>query len=196
MLSAQYVRGDGSPAEPSPAVGVLDSFGPNVHPQGGTRLLVLSSGRARIAGWPGACNANYGCTNYGPGVAPPGFPQSAPGALPRQTSTTTSPSSSSSATPTNATGYEFAFKFYTFEYPEFTVEDCFNDQFVALATPAPPGSLNGNLSFDSLGNPVSVKLSFFEVCEDYPLGTDELEGTGFRLWNDAGATSWLRTRAR
>ncbi|WP_437299812.1 putative metal-binding motif-containing protein [Sorangium sp. So ce426] len=194
VLSAQYVRGDGSPAEPSPAVGVLDSFGPNVRPQGGTRLLVLSSGRARIAGWPGACNADS-CTNYGLGVAPPGFPQSAPGCPPSVNIHDDIALELVIRAPTNATGYEFAFKFYTFEYPEFTVENCFNDQFVALATPAPPGSLNGNLSFDSLGNPVSVKLSFFEVCEECPLGTDELEGTGFGLWDDAGATGWLRTRA-
>ncbi|WP_437909151.1 putative metal-binding motif-containing protein [Sorangium sp. So ce327] len=195
VLSAQYVRGDGSPAEPSPAVGVLDSFGPNVRPQGGTRLLVLSSGRARIAGWPGACNADS-CENYGPGDAPPGFPQGPPECAPSANIHDDIALELVIRAPTNATGYEFAFKFYTFEHPEFVGEEhCFNDQFVALATPAPPGSLDGNLSFDSLGNPVSVKLSFFDVCEECPLGTDELEGTGFGLWDDAGATGWLRTRA-
>lgn len=193
VLSAQYVRGDGSPAEPSPAVGVLDSFGPNVRPQGGTRLLVLSSGRARIARWPGACNADS-CKNYGSGAAPPGFPQDNPACPPSANINDDIALELVIRTPTNATGYEFAFKFYTFEYPEF-VCDSFNDQFVALATPAPPGSLNGNLSFDSVGNPVSVNISFFEVCEGCPLGPDELEGTGFGLWNDAGATGWLRTRA-
>ncbi|WP_437329547.1 choice-of-anchor L domain-containing protein [Sorangium sp. So ce381] len=193
VLSAQYVRGDGSPAAPSPAVGVLDSFGPNVRPQGGTRLLVLSSGRARIAQWPGACNADS-CKNYGAGTAPPGFPQDNPACSPSANINDDIALELVIRTPTNATGYEFAFKFYTFEYPEF-VCDAFNDQFVALATPAPPGSLNGNLSFDSVGNPVSVNISFFEVCKDCPLGTDELEGTGFGLWNDAGATGWLRTQA-
>ncbi|WP_437801893.1 choice-of-anchor L domain-containing protein [Sorangium sp. So ce693] len=193
VLSAQYVRGDGSPAAPSPAVGVLDSFGPNVRPQGGTRLLVLSSGRARIAQWPGACNADS-CKNYGSGTAPPGFPQDNPACSPSANINDDIALELVIRTPTNATGYEFAFKFYTFEYPEF-VCDAFNDQFVALATPAPPGSLNGNLSFDSVGNPVSVNISFFEVCEGCPLGTDELEGTGFGLWNDAGATGWLRTQA-
>ncbi|WP_437536102.1 choice-of-anchor L domain-containing protein [Sorangium sp. So ce726] len=193
VLSAAYVRGDGSPAAPSPAVGVLDSFGPNVHPQGGTRLLVLSSGRARIARWPGACNADS-CKNYGPGEAPHGFPQDNPECPPSANINDDIALELVLRTPTNATGYEFAFKFYTFEYPEF-VCDSFNDQFLALATPAPPGSLNGNLSFDSVGNPVSVNISFFEVCEGCPLGPDELDGTGFGLWNDAGATGWLRTRA-
>jgi hypothetical protein len=131
VLSAQYVRGDGSPAEPSPAVGVLDSFGPNVRPQGGTRLLVLSSGRARIAGWPGACNADS-CENYGPGDAPPGFPQGPPECAPSGNIHDDIALELVIRAPTNATGYEFAFKFYTFEYPEFVGEEhCFNDQFVA-----------------------------------------------------------------
>ncbi|WP_437580205.1 hypothetical protein [Sorangium sp. So ce887] len=193
VLSAEYVRGDGSPAEPTPAVGVLDSFGPNVHAQGGTRMLVLSTGRARIAHWPGACNTSN-CTSYGPGEAPPGFPQDNPDCPPSSTINDDIGLELIIRTPTNATGYEFAFKFYTFEYPEFICNH-FNDQFLALATPAPPGSLNGNLSFDSLGKPVSVNIGFFDVCEGCELGPDELEGTGFGLWDDAGATRWLRTQA-
>ncbi|WP_234023716.1 putative metal-binding motif-containing protein [Sorangium cellulosum] len=193
VLSARYVRGDGSPAQPTPAVGVLDAFGPNVHVQGGRRMLVLSSGHARVAGWPGACN-NVSCTTYGPGEAPPGFPQDNPDCPPSSNINDDIGLELVLRAPTNATGYEFAFKFYTFEYPEFVCES-FNDQFLALATPAPPGSVDGNLSFDSLGNPVSVNIGFFDVCEGCPLGTDELEGTGFGLWNDAGATSWLRTQA-
>ncbi|WP_437338049.1 hypothetical protein [Sorangium sp. So ce394] len=193
VLSAAYVRGDGSRAEPTPAVGVLDSFGPNVRVQGGDRMLVLSTGRARIAHWPGACNMPS-CTNYGPGEAPPGFPQDNPDCPPSSNINDDIGLELVIRTPTNATGYEFAFKFYTFEYPEF-ICDHFNDQFLALATPAPPGSLNGNLSFDSLGKPVSVNIGFFDVCEGCDLGADELEGTGFGLWDDAGATGWLRTQA-
>ena len=33
-----------------------------------------------------------------------------------------------------------------------------NDQFIALVDPAPKGAINGNISFDSLSNPVSVNV--------------------------------------
>ncbi|HTN89560.1 MAG TPA: hypothetical protein VL242_38045, partial [Sorangium sp.] len=77
VLSARYVRGDGSPAERSPAVGLFDGFGPNVHVQGGARLLALSTGRARPPDHLDACWSES-CSNYGPGAAPPGFPQDNP----------------------------------------------------------------------------------------------------------------------
>ncbi|MFO0662140.1 MAG: choice-of-anchor L domain-containing protein, partial [Polyangiaceae bacterium] len=118
--------------------------------------------------------------------------------------------------PTNATGFKFKFKFYSFEYAEWVCNN-FNDQFIALMNPAPQGSLNGNISFDANNNPVSVNIAFFDVCNaanigDFaqncnngggttcptapspycPNGTTELQGTGFE--ND-GATSWLQTTA-
>ncbi|AUX21959.1 uncharacterized protein SOCEGT47_024570 [Sorangium cellulosum] len=193
VLRARYVRGDGSLAEPTAAVGVLDAFGPSVRAQGGARMLALSSGRARAARRPGACGGPS-CSSYGPGRAPPGFPQDNPSCPPSSEIHDDIGLEVVLRAPTNATGYEFAFKFYTFEYPEY-VCDSFNDQFLALATPPPPGSRDGNLSFDSLGNPVSVNIGFFDVCEGCPLGADDLVGTGFGLWNDAGATRWLRTQA-
>jgi hypothetical protein len=57
--------------------------------------------------------------------------------------------------------------------------------------PAPTGSLNGNVVFDSMANPVSVNAAFLDVCAGCPLGTGELQGTGFDVWNDAGATSFV-----
>src|SRR5262249_29441428 len=65
--------------------------------------------------------------------------------------------------PTNATGYSFSFKFYSMEYP-YWVCNAYNDQFIALVSPPPQGSIKGNISFDSLHNPVSVNLGFFDVC--------------------------------
>ena len=81
VLSARYVRGDGSPAERSPAVGLFEGFGPNVHVQGGARLLALSTGSARLPGHPDACWSGS-CASYGPGSAPPGFPQDNPSCPP------------------------------------------------------------------------------------------------------------------
>ena len=54
-------------------------------------------------------------------------------------------------------------------------------------------SIDGNISFDAMGNPVSVNIAFFDVCSGCALGTSELQGTGFDTWDDAGATSWLTT---
>lgn len=96
--------------------------------------------------------------------------------------------------PSNATGYSYNFDFYSFEYPEWVCTS-YNDQYIALVDPAPVGSINGNISFDSLANPVSVNVAFFEVCAGCNLGTAELQGTGFDTWDDAGATSWLVTTA-
>jgi hypothetical protein len=96
--------------------------------------------------------------------------------------------------PVNATGYSFDFTFYSFEYPEW-VCTAFNDQFVAIVDPPPEGAINGNIAFDSMTNPVSVNIAFFDVCDGCPAGTAPLAGTGFDAWDDAGATSWLRTQA-
>jgi hypothetical protein len=58
--------------------------------------------------------------------------------------------------PTNATGYSFLFKIYSSEYPEWVCTS-YNDQFIALVEPPPQGVINGNISFDSNHNPVSVQ---------------------------------------
>jgi len=90
--------------------------------------------------------------------------------------------------PTNASGFKYRFRFFSFEYPEWVCQD-YNDQFIAWMNPAPPMSLNGNLSFDSQSNPVSVNVAFFDAP------ASDMAGTGFNLWNDAGVTVWLQSSA-
>jgi len=193
VLEAKYVRANGTTANPGQQVGLLDKFGTNVNVQGGSRMLVISSGRARTPGQTGACN-KYSCTGLGAGQAPPGFPQDVPN-CPGETDINDDVGLQVKIrSPKNATGYLFNFNFYTFEYPEW-VCDFYNDQFIALVSPPPAGSINGNISFDSQTNPVSVNIAFFSVCPGCPLGTGELTGTGFDTWDDAGATSWLKTQA-
>ena len=99
-----------------------------------------------------------------------------------------------SARMSNASGFSYNFDFYSFEYPEWVCTS-FNDQYIALVDPPPADSINGNISFDSMNNPVSVNIAFFEVCAGCNLGEAELQGTGFDTWDDAGATSWLVTTA-
>jgi hypothetical protein len=193
VVSAAYVRADGSPVALVPQVGVLDSFGPNVSPQAGSRLLALSSGTARLPGQTGACGSNS-CPGTGAGTAPPGFPQDVPNCPGLTNINDDVALEVKLRSPTNATGWSFAFSFYSFEYPEWVCTS-YNDQFIALVTPSPMGSVNGNVCFDSMGNPISVNVGFLDVCSGCPAGTNELVGTGFDgAWgDDAGATGWQST---
>jgi len=195
VFDSQWVRADGAAYAAGEQVGIQDGWGPNVHPQGGKKLLALSSGHGRLPGQPGACNDNS-CYNEGTGTAPTGFPQGVVGCDGGTAINDDVALQVKIRTPTNATGYSFDFKFYSFEYPEWVCTE-FNDQFIALVSPPPTGSVNGNISFDTQHNPVSVNVAFFDVCTGCPLGTGELAGTGFDgSWgDDAGATSWLKSQA-
>jgi hypothetical protein len=224
VISSQYVRADGvTPFAPGYQVGLQPGWGPNVHPQGGERLLAISSGHARTSSQPGSCGSDECDANAG-GNPPPGFPLDNPNCPMTQGINDDVALKLKIRAPTNATGFSFNFKFYSFEYPEW-VCDMYNDQFIALVTPPPQGSLNGDISFDSTHHPVSVNLAFFDVCDPNnegefavncqidnfggvcpspphpycPLGTMELLGTGFDLWNPdgnfGGATRWLTSQA-
>jgi len=194
VLAARYVKANGAPrSTPGEEIGILPNFGPKVNPQGGSRILGLSSGHARIMNQQGACGLNS-CYTTGPGQPPPGFPQSTSGCPGNTDINDDIGLEVRIRSPRNATGYGFKFKFYTFEYPEWLCQE-YNDQFIALVNPAPPGSINGNVSFDNKNNPVSVNVAFFDVCDGCPLGPSEMEGTGFNTWNNAGGTGWLQTLA-
>ena len=198
IISASYVRADGSPAAPAQHVGLLDSFGPSVSPRRGSAMLGLSSGNARVPGQAGACGA-VTCGTLGSGVAPTGFPQDVPGCTGSTEINDDIALEVQLKAPTNATGLSYEFSFYSHEYPEWVCTS-FNDQYVALVSPPPQGSIDGNISFDSMTNPVSVNIALFDVCEGCSLGTGELTGTGFDSWGfggvgDAGATGWLVTTA-
>ena len=193
LVSAAYTRADGTPFIASQQHGIQTAFGANVVPQLGSSMLTLSSGAARTTGQPDACTSQN-CDGSGAGTPPTGFPQDVPGCAGGANINDDIALELSLKAPANAKGYSFDFKFYSFEYPEW-VCTTFNDQFVALVEPAPEGAINGNIAFDSQTNPVSVNIAFFDVCVGCPLGTADLEGTGFDTLNDAGATDWLRTQA-
>ncbi len=198
VVSGQWVRANGSASSASLHNGILDGFGANVPPRAGGRVLAISSGTARDASDAGYVNHSY--QGVGAGVAPPGFPQDVPNCTGATDIHDDVGLDLSIKAPTNATGYTFDFKFYSNEFPEFVCTD-FNDQFIALVNPAPMGAINGNISFDSMNNPVSVNIAFFDVCQvnpaypqfTCPLGTGELQGTGFA--NAEGGTGWLQTSA-
>ena len=189
--SAQWVRANGTPSAATLHSGTLDGFGTNVLPRAGGRLLAISSGQARDMNDAGyVTNSSY--TFNGPGTPPPGFPQNVPGCSGGSNINDDVGLDLQIKAPTNATGYSFDFRFYSFEYPEW-VCTTYNDQFIALVNPAPTGAINGNISFDSMNNPVSVNIAFFDVCSGCALGTGDLQGTGFGDFE--GATGWLQTSA-
>ncbi len=216
VVSAQWVSVDGSPAPANANYhlghGVLDGFGPNVNAQEGSKIFALSSGAAREPGDPGYQSPS----GFDKGITmghPQGFPKESP-SCPNTITGTPRDGAAVEVTirvPSNAYGFSFDFNFYTYEWPGF-VCSTYNDFFIAILDPIPAGQTDGNISFDQLGNPVSVNNAFLEVCGctsgppcsaggknfTCALGNQELMGTGFgpdTEFSNHGATSWLQTAA-
>ena len=213
LLSAKYVTSDGQPLDDFQfdpeglGHGILDGFGPKVNPQEGSKLLALSSGTARQPTDPGYESVDGYDKGYS-NNAPPGYPKESPSC---PNVITGEPHDSAGLlinvrAPTNAKSLKFNLNFYTYEFPNF-VCSTFNDFFVAILDPHPQGQPDGNISFDSQGNLISVNAGFLQVCTpqmaggknfDCPLGHDQLLGTGFDesfgLPSDnSAATGWLQT---
>jgi hypothetical protein len=215
VISAAYVRADGT-AFPTASlqIGIEPAWGTNVKVQGGANLLALSSGYSRTVGQVGACNG-ISCMTNATATAPTGFPQDDPACPPTKAIADDIALELQIRVPSNATGYSFNFKFYSFEFPDWVCDTSgYNDQFVALVQPppmgayVPTGSPFGNISFDSNMHPVSVNMGFFDVCDGNasrfashckssggtcpalpspycPLGTGDLAGTGFDVWHSS-----------
>ncbi|MCA9582421.1 MAG: putative metal-binding motif-containing protein [Myxococcales bacterium] len=207
VISARYVRADGSEGMAAASHGLLTNFGPNVAPREGARVLALSSGTARRpsdAGFRSPSGGGFiGGADMGTTSATPtGFPVDFPAC---GVSTANDPTANDPAAlevelrvPTNAKSLKFLFDFYTAEFPTYVCQE-FNDFFVALQTPPPENAQHGNISFDTMNNSVSVNHGFLEVCspqeaggKNFPctLGTDELSSTGYE---GRAATGWLET---
>ena len=215
ITQAAWVLPDGSPAPGGNydlGHGALTAFGQNVSVQAGAKMLALSSGSARQPSDPGYQNVGGFDKGYICGH-PQGFPKESP-ACPGVTTGQPHDGVGLQVTirvPSNAKGFSFYFDFYTYEWPGWICSQ-YNDFFVALLDPIPPGQTDGNISFDSQGNPVSVNNAFLEVCGcsggppcsaggktfTCALGDTELLGTGFGPdtgYGDHAATSWLVTKA-
>jgi len=94
--------------------------------------------------------------------------------------------------PSNVEGFAFDFNFMSGEFPTFVCSE-FDDTFLAVLDSE---AFQGNVSFDSQGNRVSINIGFFDVCNP-ALGPDctgdgDLAGTGF---DGHGGTGWLTTVA-
>jgi hypothetical protein len=192
--------------------GNMGAFGTVIVPREGSKLLGLSSGSARQPTDPGYMDVSGFDKLYTTGH-PPGYPKpspACPGVVGGQ------PHDGVGLeivldVPEWAQGIGFDFDFYTYEWPGFVCSQ-YNDYFVALLSPAPPALPDGSISFDSMGNPISVNAAFVTVCGcaggppcvaggvsfTCPEGTAELSGTGFEglgFEDYHAATSWLQTTA-
>jgi hypothetical protein len=191
---------------------VLNNFGTGgVVPKIGSTMAGISSGRMRDKGDPGWVAPGSG-TNFSSSGSPPSSYLNAHGGnLPASASCNGVCPAGSGANdavnlrlqvrvPTNAKSFAYRFRFFSAEYWLWACTS-YNDFYLALLdSTAPNLPADGNISFDSQNNPVSVNNGFFDVCVakgcyQCPDGPGELAGTGFEDSNYGGATKWLKTTA-
>ncbi len=225
LVSARWVLPDGSDPSTAPGFrpelfqlghGILPAFGAHITPHEGVKLVAISSGSARQPGDPDF-HSPVGFDKGHTSRHPIGFPRESP-ACPGVVTGTAHDAIALELTlevPDWARGLAFDFDFYTFEWPSYVCSH-FNDFFVSLLSPFPPGQSDGNISFDPMGNAISVNSAFVAVCAcpggppcivggknfSCALGNSELVGTGFQevpppplQITDHAATGWLTTTA-
>lgn len=94
--------------------------------------------------------------------------------------------------PTNAQAIMFDFNFMSGEFPTFVCTS-YDDTFLAMLDSQ---ELDGNISFDDAGRPVTINTGFFDECNPglgpNCTGAAGLGGTGFEQY---GGTGWLHTIA-
>jgi hypothetical protein len=204
VVSAKWVRPDGSNQTVSLGQGILPKFGVNA-PQAGKVSLAISSGTARDPSQSGYKNVSGWSKGYTSGT-PAGYPKESPACGSGGGFGFASGSHDGAAlqvkirVPSNAKSFKYQQNFFTYEFPNFICDD-YNDFFVTMMDPKPASLPDGNISFDQDGNPISVNNSLLQVCTPQmaggknfgcPLGNQGLSGTGFE---DHAATGWLTTTA-
>jgi hypothetical protein len=198
---------------------ILTGYGSNVGPKKGPTMAGISDGKMRDQDDPGYAGVS---NDYGfNGTPPAAYLLANGGKLPSSKNCVGSTCQAGTGAhdavnvrtrirvPSNAKGFSYSFKFYSSEYYVFQCQ-IYNDFFLALLNtswkPDPldpkqkPLPADKNISFDSLGNALSVNNSFFEVCAPKdcnacPSGISDLQGTGMQINNAGGATDWLTTDA-
>ena len=224
LLSADYKLGSGADASAQLAnfqnyqAAILQQYGylngnpatPNNAPKKGPTMAGISSGHMRYTGQAGFVSPNGGSSMGGPDACPAAYKAAHGGALPSSQGCSGACSGGSTCNdsilvrlsvrvPTNAKSMSYDFKFFSGEFPEWVCTS-YNDYYLALLTTGAAGiPLDKNVSFDGLGNPVSVNNGFFDVCSpsgcfNCPQGVTELAGTGMEN-SVGGGTSWLTTDA-
>jgi hypothetical protein len=191
---------------------ILTDYGTGgIIPKKGPTMAGLSSGKMRDQTDPGYVNPNGGTSFASSSQPPAAYLAAHNNKLPSSAGCSGQCNAGSGAldsvntrltirVPTNAQSFSYNFRFASAEYFTFTCQQ-FNDFYLALLQTGAPGiPTDKNISFDSLGNPVSVNNGFFDVCVPKgcytcPAGNAALAGTGMQIGNTGGATLWLTTDA-
>jgi hypothetical protein len=203
VLSARYVMPDRLPlVGHAESFGLLDKYGTTV-PLEGARVLVLSSGAARAPGQPGYVAPSGYDKGYTHGT-PSGYTARAPSGCTAITLGSPHDGVALEVTlrvPTNARSFTMNEDVFSYDYPQY-VCSTFNDVFVVLEAPGPPGLSDTNIVFDSTRSPVSVdSVDLLQACapqtaggKTFPCthGATTLNGTGFE---SHASTDWLTTRS-
>lgn len=205
VVSAKWVKPDGSNQSDAIGEGILPKFGSNA-PQNGKTMLAISSGAARDPSQSGYKAPSGHSKNYSSGT-PAGYPKESPSCSGSGGGFGFASGSHDGAAlqvkirvPSNAKSFKYQQNFFTYEFPGFICDD-YNDFYVAMMDPKPAGLVDGNIAFDQDSNPISVNNSLLQVCKpqqaggksfNCPLGNAGLSGTGFE---DHAATGWLTTTA-
>ncbi len=174
--------------------GVFDKYGNTYKPREGSEFAVLASGIAGDRDRPGFVEVQSG-TMFENEVSHPD-PQGPIGC-----SSADEPSVNDYTelelvlkVPGNAKSLTFDFNFMSAEFPEYVCSS-FDDTFLALLDSE---KFKGNVSFDSMGNRMSINVGFFDVCNPMhgpACSSDaDLIGTGYE-GSIGGGTGWLTTTA-
>jgi hypothetical protein len=200
VVSANYVRANGTVVSSTLQNGIMPTFGSNVLPQGGSSLFVLSSGRARTPGQPSACGSAT-CTGFGAGTPPStAYPQNAPGCPISEDINDDVGLELTLRGADERDWVQIRVQVLLLRIPRLHLRSV--QRPVHGAGQPGAGALDGNISFDSTGAPVSVNVAFFTVCNGCPDGEGDMVNTGFDSWRgsfddgEAGGTIWLQTQAR
>ncbi|MCL2825520.1 MAG: putative metal-binding motif-containing protein [Polyangiaceae bacterium] len=205
VISAKYVKVDGTPGMADIAHGLLPSFGATAL-KSGARMLALSTGPARAQDQPGYPWSGTTTDNRTSSAPPQGYPMESPSCPGVITGECRDPAALELVirVPTNAYSFSFDVNFFTAGFP-INVCTKYNDHFVTMMWPKVTEYPNNNIAYDSEGNIITINSAEFRVCvpqkaggKNYAcdLGPDSLEGTGFI---DAGylggtkhaATGWI-----
>lgn len=164
------------------ATAVRSKFGPNVLPQAGSSLAIMSTGTASSPIDPGyAVDRDHNVA----GTYPPGFPMTGnachdvPGAAKDMSQVAIT-----LTVPPGIQGFAFDFNYYWKDYPQWACSQ-FGDGFAAIVE---SNGVFTNVSVDGMGNPIQANLVHFAETTGSPL----LDGTGFE---GHGATGWLTSAA-
>jgi hypothetical protein len=174
--------------------GVFADYGDTYAPRVGPDFFVLSSGVAGDASDPGFVALDSGTAFTV--TAPHPDPQGPMGCSSADSGVINDYSEVTFQlkVPANANAFSFDFTFMSAEFPEYVCTS-FDDTFLAVLESQ---AFSGNVSFDSLGNRVSINVGFFDVCDPTLdaacTGDADLVGTGYEGL-EGGGTGWLTTTA-